>query len=186
MEADAALASVTRKIHLSVRCPATPAAQGEEALRPRGGPRRPRASLREKRKRVGESSCPSLQGADGCGEPPAGCARLCTPGPGSPAGRLLLPGAPGLRRSLDETSRRPHRSHATGPCTTPPRTRSGPPPRLAAPLRCLVRQLAQLCAPDTLAPSCAAKVSSGLTRRPCRQALLWARSNWPDLGFGTG
>lgn len=120
------------------------------------------------------SSCPSSREPTAAGAPCTGCARLCTRAPGPQRGAPSAWSPRDCGAAWTRTSRRPHRSHATGPCTTPPRTRVWPPPPARRPAPLLRPTARPASCAATLAPSCTAKVSSGRRGAPCRQALLWA------------
>lgn len=126
-----------RKIHLSLFAPSHPSAQGT---------RKPSLQAEEA---LGAQGFPPGRGEEGGGEqllPPPGSRRLREPlvpgcalysGPGLGGGSFCL--EPRDCGSSGRRTRAFTRSHATGPCTTPPARGSGRRLRLG-PLRCLVRR----------------------------------------------
>lgn len=108
------------------------------------------------------------------GAPCTGCAHLCTRARGPQPGAPSAWSPRGCGAAWTRTSRRPRRSHATDPCTTPPRTRAWPPPparRRAPRPRPTARPASCAAIP---APSRTAKVSGGRRGAPCWQEVPWA------------
>ncbi|XP_043327053.1 sterile alpha motif domain-containing protein 14 isoform X2 [Cervus elaphus] len=118
------------------------------------------------------------------GAPCTGCARLCTRARGPQRGAPSAWSPRDCGAAWTRTSRRPHRSHATGPCTTPPRTRVWPPPpaRRPAPRPRPTARPASCAA--TLAPSRTAKMTAEMPAHlsPPALPLAWIRrlaeSSW--------
>ncbi|XP_049558623.1 sterile alpha motif domain-containing protein 14 isoform X2 [Orcinus orca] len=118
------------------------------------------------------------------GAPCTGCAHLCTRARGPQPGAPSAWSPRGCGAAWTRTSRRPRRSHATDPCTTPPRTRAWlpPPARRRAPRpRPTARPASCAAIP---APSRTAKMTAGMPAHLSPPALpsAWIRrlaaSSW--------